>query len=288
MKTLYNFILLINLILLISSCQESPRTEIIVDEVAGQSYGNYTIIKSCKISNVNPVGIAALNEYVFITDTTRNLVLRYNTELNILDTIASDLKVCYVNQAASRIPLPLWDKDSLFVFRGDADFYKFQIPIELNNPTCFDGANVNNFALVDQSNHQVVINDKGQFLSVGQYGHNEEDFDTPTAVCLHANKYYVVDSGNKKIKVFDTTGRYLESFGDKDGLIYPTGISSDLIYLFVADSKKDQILVYDGFGTLRDSISQIVTQPSDVFVLKGLIYVCNHKDQTFSIIKKKL
>jgi len=223
-----------------------------------------------------------------VTDTTSKMVLQYNIEHGVLDTIARNLKVCYINQQKSKVIMPTYSKDSIFVYRGDPNYYKLKIPMKLNNPTSFDGLNIQNFAIVDQSNHRLIINSKGEISSVGQFGYEEEQFNTPTAVCLHANKYYVVDAGNKKIKIFDTTGQYLDSFGGEDGLINPTGISSDRINLYVADAGKDQILIYNGLGMLRDSISQIVSQPSDVYASNNLIYVCNKKGQSFSIIKRKL
>ena len=288
MKTIYNLIFIINALLILSSCKDQPGQSVVVGEAVGQTEGNYTIVKSYKISDINPVGISVLDNKIFVTDTTQKIVLQYNIEHDVLDTIANDLQVCYINQRMSKIIMPVYNKDSVFVYRGDPNYYKFQLPIKLNNPTCFDGLNVNNFALVDQSNHRLIINKEGEFSIVGQYGSGEEQLDTPTAVCLHSNKYYVVDSGNKKIKIFDTTGKYLDNFGEEDDLISPTGISSDRINLYVADAGKNQVLVYNGLGMLQDSITQIVSQPSDVYAFNSLIYVCNKEGQTISIIKRKM
>lgn len=287
MKSKYSILLCYIATILFYSCQNNTALTVTVDTKKGLEYNNWIIDKSYHIDGIDGTGICALNEFIFLSDTSQNIVISYDTLQNSLDTIAHELKVCYMNQKKSKVIMPVYDRDSVFVYRGDPNYYKFSLPITLNNPTSFDGLSIHDFALVDQSNDRFIINNKKEYITIGEKGDEDGQFDTPTSVCLHSNKYYVIDSGNKRIQIFDKLGNFISSFGENDDLLSPTGITSDRINLYISDTDKNQILIYNGNGELQDSIEQLVYYPSDVYSYKDKLYVSNKKEQTITVLKRK-
>lgn len=261
--------------------------KVTIDEIKGKEYNNWIVDKSYDFNSIDGIGICALDKYIYVSDTSHNIVISYDTLQNSLDTIADNLKVCYINQQMSKVIMPTYDRDSIFVYRGDPNYYKLSMPITLNNPTSFDGLSIHNYALVDQGNNRFVINNKKEYIPIGEKGDGDGQFDRPTSVCLHGNKYYIVDSGNRRIQSFDMLGNFISSFGKDDGLLTPTGITSDRINLYVSDADKNQILIYNGNGELQDSIEQIVNMPSDVYAYKDKLYICNQKGSTVTVLRRK-
>ncbi len=253
----------------------------------GQEYKDWVVDKSYNIDETKGLGISALKQFIFLTDTSNNIVISYDTLLNKLDTIAIGMKVCYMNQQQSKVIMPVYDRDSIFVYRGSPDYYKFSLPITLDKPTSFDGLSIRDFALVDQGNNRLVINNMNEYIVVGSQGSADGQFNFPTSVCLHSEKYFVLDSGNKRIQIFDKKGNFISFFGQDDNLMMPTGITSDRINLYVSDPEKNQILVYNGNGELQDSIKTIVNRPSDLYAYEDQLYVCNQEGHTITILRKK-
>ncbi|MCM1537860.1 MAG: hypothetical protein NC254_05645 [bacterium] len=63
----------------------------------------------------------------------------------------------------------------------------------------------------DMGNHCIVrLTADGDFVErYGEHGHESGNFAMPTAILLHENEIYVLDSGNLRIQVFDTDMNYV-------------------------------------------------------------------------------
>ncbi|MBT3205390.1 MAG: 6-bladed beta-propeller [Gammaproteobacteria bacterium] len=74
---------------------------------------------------------------------------------------------------------------------------------------------------------------------------------------------YVSDTYDKRIVVFDKDGNYLNAFGGKDVLVIPSGLAFNdtTQQLFVADAKKNQILVFDNQGKIQFTIGEKGNEP---------------------------
>lgn len=77
----------------------------------------------------------------------------------------------------------------------------------------------------------------------------------PVGVALVGAQVYVVDSGLRKVVVYDPEGKNLFSFG-QDRLVRPSGIAywSQGDILCVADTGKHQIVLFDKEGRYRETI----------------------------------
>lgn len=111
----------------------------------------------------------------------------------------------------------------------------------------------------DMENHCVVrLTTDGEFVeSYGELGSEEGNFVTPTAILLHENEIYILDSGNLRIQVFDTdmnfvreilfegspmpgNGKYNDMAIAGDGTIYITADKAyeDAMCLFYLEEGK--------------------------------------------------
>jgi DNA-binding beta-propeller fold protein YncE len=84
---------------------------------------------------------------------------------------------------------------------------------------------------------------------------NEQTLNTPVALTFVDDRIYVVDSVLKKVCVFTKGGDFKFSFGD-DNLKRPSGIAycQKSQQLFVTDTGKHHIVVYDKKGQLKKTI----------------------------------
>lgn len=101
-------------------------------------------------------------------------------------------------------PLPLPDEDSFGYEVWETEKTKISAP----GGVVFDGEDL---LVCDMRNHCVVrLTTDGDFVeSYGELGSETGNFVTPTAILLHENEIYVLDSGNMRIQVFDTDMTYV-------------------------------------------------------------------------------
>jgi len=88
-------------------------------------------------------------------------------------------------------------------------------------------------------------------------------------------RVYIADSGNFQVKVFDTTGRYLFSFGSKGKnpgqFLAPVGIAVGAKSLYVADSTSMRIQEFDLNGNyLKDVLTSAVLKKTGAIRPVGL------------------
>lgn len=98
------------------------------------------------------------------------------------------------------------------IFDGNCVFdhevwQKEKTQIQTPGGILFDGESL---LVCDTGNHCVVrLTTDGNFVeSYGELGSEDGNFVTPTAILLHENEIYVLDSGNMRIQVFDMEMNY--------------------------------------------------------------------------------
>ena len=91
-------------------------------------------------------------------------------------------------------------------------------------------------------------------LSKCKTGSGKGEFHDPRGITYDKiqNKVYVCDSSNHRIQVFDTNGKFLNSFGD-DQLLNPLGICVSKDFVFVTDEAKKCVMKFTLEGMLKNS-----------------------------------
>ena len=126
--------------------------------------------------------------------------------------------------------------------------------------------------------------------SVGKKGGNVGEFDEPFNVQYHNRQVYVCDSDNGRVQVFDSNLNFVRSFGN--GPDQPMDIDFDSQgNMYVADTKKDQVLVFseDGqylrhFGQKGLSKAEL-SSPVGLCVRGDYVYVAEWSNNCVSVFR---
>jgi DNA-binding beta-propeller fold protein YncE len=123
----------------------------------------------------------------------------------------------------------------------------------------------------DIGNKVEVFSPKGNYLgAIGKGGKGPGEFDEPSALEIspQTGKLYVGDVFNNRVNVFDSQGKFVNSFGSFGGLIPgraffgPSGVTFDKTgNVYIGDFSGDKINKYTPDGKLIGSIGTSGTAP---------------------------
>ncbi len=136
----------------------------------------------------------------------------------------------------------------------------FEIPTEIKeiNEVFCDNLNKKYLALSSNQGKIIIYDEFGNLERVfGGTGDGEGEFKKAAGFAVYENKIYVGDVGHGKVKVFDYYGNLINSFGERGGeegkFSQISSLSLDLDgNIYVVDSLKSQIVVYNNEGNLRE------------------------------------
>lgn len=111
----------------------------------------------------------------------------------------------------------------------------------------------------------------------------------PFGVDMRFGRLYVCDVGLKSIEIIDLEKNTFEYFTPtgKGKLIIPVNCYVDVRgYLYIADSGRNQIVVFDNTGKYVNSFGEIIKyKPLDVFVSDDKIWVANMENHKIHVYK---
>jgi DNA-binding beta-propeller fold protein YncE len=151
--------------------------------------------------------------------------------------------------------------------------------------------------VVDQGRARIVkFNPTGGVVAIwGSQGQGDGQFNEPTAVSVDANnaRVYVADPRNRRIQVFDTSGKFITKWTVNEWQVTGWAFQDLLVdqenaRLYVTSPTTDEILVFDLDGT---RIGQLKPKPPDklegasaLALWKGKLYVlCTFADRVTTI-----
>lgn len=244
------------------------------------------------IPGVDPTGIAFVKpDLIVVSDTAQNKiysVLIDNKGAGEVSVLRSGIKSAYINHRIGKLILPEYEKDSIFVYRGEETYYKFNLPEALKNPSSFDGFTIHNYTIVDQGNNRLFMKKGADYSETGSFGSGEGQFDNPTVVHKANGRQYVVDSGNRRIQILKEDGSYISEFGKEQDLVQPTGLTSNgTSNIFVCDAIKGYVYMYDAGGNFIYKFNPGITSPSDVYFFREKLYVADKKGATIKVLTNK-
>jgi DNA-binding beta-propeller fold protein YncE len=150
--------------------------------------------------------------------------------------------------------------------------------------------------VVDQGHNRIAkFSPGGEVLaSWGSKGSGDGQFDDPTSVAVDpiTNKVYVADPRNKRIQLFDSTGRFLTKWSIPEWG-QPVGfedlaIDSKVRRLYASSAKMDALLMFDLNGTkigrLTPKPPDRLDGPSALALVNRKLYVLNMAGNRASVI----
>ena len=248
---------------------------------------DWRLINTYTVNGANLSGIAAISDsIILVSDTLNSKVIKVNVDTKKHTVILEDIKTVYLMLKKSRLLMPVFDRDSVFVYRGIPQLFKFQLPYELDRPTSIDAFRIDDFVIVDRGNNRLVNNKKGEMSLIGTKGSEPLQFNHPSCIITIGNSLYVTDTGNKRIQNIGLNREFIRSFGEGK-LSQPGGVTTDGNLLFVCDEGLDEILVYNQAGNLLYSLNEDLIDPRDLFFLNGRLLVSD-KDGAVKIFENKI
>jgi DNA-binding beta-propeller fold protein YncE len=109
--------------------------------------------------------------------------------------------------------------------------------------------------VADTHAHNIkVFSDDGKLLdTIGKWGHDIGEFNSPTHLAFAHGKLYVTDTFNTRVQILDRSGKFSQQFGKRGlyvgNLIRPKGVTTDSDgNIYVIESYADYLLVYNSKG----------------------------------------
>lgn len=119
-------------------------------------------------------------------------------------------------------------------------------------------------------------------------GFGEDQLNRPLGVFAGSERIYVSDTNNRRVVVFDKSGREILRFGergDRGGgkFLFPYGIAADDSRIFVGDLHQGLIHTFDSEGSFTGyfaeelSNKRVLTAPGDIHLAQGKAYITEIK-----------
>ncbi len=169
--------------------------------------------------------------------------------------------------------------------------YPSTVSSQLNSPTEITIDSDNNIYVADSGNSQIKKFDpKGNLLfTLGTLGSSKGEFRHPLGVFVNEKYVYVLDTGNSRIQIFDKNGNFVYSwgeYGDQRGMFHiPVSMSSDKYEnLFVADSERNVIQIFDRLGSYKGEIHPVLGEGGKVGGLGIKAITFDHSKNNFYVI----
>lgn len=119
-------------------------------------------------------------------------------------------------------------------------------------------------------------------------GFGEDQLNRPLGVFANGERVYVCDTNNRRVVVFDKSGKPLLRFGERGDqgggkFLFPYGIAADDLRIFVGDLHQGLIHTFDSEGNFTGffagelSGKRVLTAPGHIHLAQGKAYITEIK-----------
>lgn len=236
----------------------------------------WVLTKSIQLDGVNPIGIANVNNDLWLSDGDHNRLVKINAEGKITKTIDSLDRPMHIDAIEETIFIPQYGQDNIATY-DKKGLFQMQIADSLDAPA---GVAVfkNERAIADFYNNRILYFDGADWITFGKEGKENGAFYYPTDVQITEDKIWVADAYNNRIQVFDKAGNYLSQMGKEQKMNAATGIFVMGQQVFVTDFENDRVLVFDTNGQLLQVLKEEIEKPTDMLVMNDVLYVINYRN----------
>lgn len=266
-------------IIVLTSCHNKPK-------VMGWKYE-----KQIVLDGVNPIGIAATNSGIWLSDGDHFRVVQIDETGTITKTIDSLDRPMHIAAHKDQLVIPQYGNDEVLRMRPslkvDAEGYHIIVSLKdsLDAPA---GADIkgNEIAIADFYNNRIhYAGADNEWIIFGKEGKEDGDFYYPTDVQITKDALWVADAYNNRLQKFTKEGKHLLTVGEDQNMNAATGIFISEDQVFSTDFENDRVLVFDLKGTFVQELKQEINKPTDMLIKDSKLYVANYKSSSVSIYK---
>jgi len=245
----------------------------------------WKFVKNIDLNNVNPIGIVAQENFLWLSDVDNNRVVKTNLNGKIIEEYDGFERPMHLAIKRDKIYVPEYTSDSLKILEdGKVSTYKLKEQPDAIAGVSIDG---NTVAVADFYNHRIILQQGNKVSIIGKKGHHDGELYYPTDVQISNDLIYVADAYNNRVQVFDLKGNYVRMIGWNEGIKVATGLKVTDSQVIVADFEGNRVLVYDLNGKLLQILSDKFNQPTDIEIVSNKMYVVNYKGKTVSVFEKQ-
>ncbi len=258
-------------LLFILSCKEnkSPVTK-----------GSWHYTKSFPLSNVDPVSITGDDSHLFVSSGLKTEIFKLNYDGGLVQQIKNIRKPKYLNLLSTGVVV-VAESEAHVASRVEGQDYITTIPTNDFLETPY-GVTIefNRIAISDLAKGKVYYNNGGKVSTI------TENLSSPTDVQFKNGKLYIADIKSNLVQVFDTLGRSKSTIGKNENIKMIGGLYVNNEEIAVTDYNGNRLLVYDLKGKLKQSFTEQLQQPSDVFIKGREMFVVNYGSNEIAVYSK--
>jgi len=237
--------------------------------------------RTIQFEDITPLGIAKKGNFLWISDSDNNKVLKIDLDGKIIETYENFDRPMHIDMDGDNVFIPEYGADTITIIDANKRTY-LPIQNELDAPAGID-VNGQDYAIADFYNHRIVYHTNGEDLTFGKKGKANGEFHYPTDIQFANNLIYVADAYNNRVQVFDKKGIFKQSIGEEDGMNAATGIYVTDKEIAVTDFENNRILIYDLNGKLLQILDENFDKPTDIIINNNKFYVPNYKGKSIAV-----
>ncbi|RMB57114.1 hypothetical protein EAX61_12140 [Dokdonia sinensis] len=261
MKQIYNLAILA---FIIAGCTSQDKDQ------------TWQLSETIALEGVNPIGIAASDNGIWLSDGDHNRVVLIDDNGKTLKVIDSLDRPMHIATEGNEIIIPQYGNDEVIRFRESAKTV-ITTKDSLDAPAGVD-VRGNEIAIADFYNNKIHYSSNGtDWMTFGKEGKADGDFYYPTDVQITENEIWVADAYNNRVQSFTKNGTHIRTVGVDQDLNAATGIFVTENEIFVTDFENNRIVVFDMAGRFKQEIKDGISKPTDVLVRENKLYVTNYK-----------
>lgn len=255
-------------------------------EDAKESEKSWQLTKTIELDGVNPIGIASLDDGIWLSDGDHNRVVKIDSTGKILASIDSLDRPMHIDGVGKSLFIPQYGNDQILKWEATQS-----APLTLTD-SLDAPAGISSFkeeiAIADFYNNRILYTNNGSdWKSFGVEGKHVGEFYYPTDVHLTADRIWVADAYNNRVQVFDKDFQFIKAIGSEHNMNATTGIFVDGNHLYATDFENNRVLIFDHQGNLVQQLRDNIEKPTDLIVINNKLHVLSYRNSVINIFELK-
>lgn len=248
-----------------------------------QSYRPYKFKNEIVLKNIKPIGVALLNDTLWLSDSDGNRLVQINKKGEVLREVEGFDRPMHIASAGKSLLIPEYGNDRITLFKGSSTTV-------LETPDLDAPAGIHSFvkekAIADFYHHKVHFFNGENWASFGGKGNVLGQFHYPTDVQITKDEIFVADAYNHRIQVFDKNGNVIKVIGEASQMNATTGIFISESHIYATDFENNRILIFNKEGEVIQDIKKNLSKPVDIILFRKQLIVLNFDKGTLSVFEK--